>query len=321
MQILPALIYYEELLKAVQQAQTRVVLQAMVVSSGDLTGRIFEAMADAALRGVRVHVIGDCFTLHLAGRSPGDTPRRHAKRVEETKLAMARIEACGGRVDYVGKIGLNPYAQRYHTKLTVVDNRWFSFGGVNFMDAAFANQDFMLSGASEKIADQLAAIALLSTRRRRHDLDLALTDDSRLLFDCGKARKSVIYDKAVKAVQEAEKVWYVSQLVPSGRLARALKKTNTVYYYNRIDQLAAPANLAAFVDEQKYRLRNSYQGKAYIHAKYMLMQNKDGTRTLITGSNNFNYRGIAYGTQEIALLSHNAELWNRIYKYTQASIA
>jgi hypothetical protein len=74
-------------------------------------------------------------------------------------------------------------------------------------------------------------------------------------------------------------------------------------------------------DKLKYRLHNSYTRPTYLHAKFILFELRDGTKALVAGSNNFNWDGVSYGTQEIALYSTDEALWQTFYDYLSTKVA
>jgi len=57
-----------------------------------------------------------------------------------------------------------------------------------------------------------------------------------------------------------------------------------------------------------------------LHAKFMLFELKDGTKTLVSGSHNFSERGVRYGTQEIAIRSTDEKLWEQLYDFLKTSV-
>jgi hypothetical protein len=110
-------------------------------------------------------------------------------------------------------------------------------------------------------------------------------------------------------------------MCPSGRLAKLLNSTNNVCYFIRPSQVDPPSNLALIFDKARFGIKNHYKGKGYIHAKFILTEGNDGSKHIISGSNNFSWRGIAFGTKEIAVHSTDATLWQTFYDYMQDKIA
>jgi hypothetical protein len=120
----------------------------------------------------------------------------------------------------------------------------------------------------------------------------------------------------------AEKVVFVSQYCPTGKLARILKKHGKVkLYYNK------PANapglnkfviaFSAFVSG----LKTSYRKKAYVHAKFIIFTMADGSKRAITGSHNFAYTGVLLGTREIALETGDSAIIDQLETFLHEKVA
>jgi hypothetical protein len=45
----------------------------------------------------------------------------------------------------------------------------------------------------------------------------------------------------------------------------------------------------------------------------MLFELNDGSKVVLSGSHNFSWRGVAFGTKEIALQSSDPALWRRLH--------
>ncbi len=313
--------YHSRLLATLPKAKKRIVLAAMGVLCGNKTDAIFHEIEKAQRRGVQVHILLDAYT-GFAARKPGQ-PRGMWIRYKKTKPLLEELQKAGAHVSMVGKIGFNPFKGRCHVKITVVDDHCFSFGGINFTDESFDNQDYMLYTQNTDLADCLEQLVarIGGPRRPLPNAELLLADNQSILFDGGEPGHSIIYDRALALTVQAKKVWYVSQMAPNNLLARALQRTDTSFFFNQPAYMEVPANWGQAFDQQRFRLVNSYTGTGYIHAKYMLFDLTDGTKALLSGSNNFNYRGVAYGTQEIALYSTDVKLWQRLFDYLTRQIS
>jgi hypothetical protein len=79
-------------------------------------------------------------------------------------------------------------------------------------------------------------------------------------------------------------------------------------------------SVAHAYDEQKYRIRNRYKGEKMIHAKAMLLEMPSGRKVVLSGSHNFNYRGVSFGTQEICLYSTNKKLWDDLQAFIRRRV-
>jgi cardiolipin synthase len=316
----PATDYYESLLKHIPQAKKRVVIHAMVVLWQPHTEKILTLLHDALDRGVEVRIVGDLYS-KLQANMPKFARNDRGPRWGHTIALNSELQSKGAHVTYVGKIGFNPFKQRCHSKITIVDNLCYTFGGVNFYAGGFTFHDYMLECRDASLADRLYELVRdIERYPRMTDSTEKLDDANTLLFDGGTPGSSVIYDAACDAVASAKKVYYVSQMCPSGRLAKLLTSTDNECYFIRPSQAEPPSNLALIVDQKRYGVKNRYKGKRYIHAKFILCENEDGSKRIISGSNNFSWRGIAYGTKEIALDSTNPQLWQAFYDFMKKEI-
>lgn len=321
MSVTPADAYYQALLDLVPRAKKRIVLAAMLVVWGERTAPLFAMLGEALARGVQVTILLDTFTklTYLNGLEPVST---RSKRIKQTFASLKELAQKGAKVYTVGKINFPPHKERCHVKISVVDNRSFSFGGVNFYDQGFKLHDYMLESSSPEMADCLAQLVTKIGIKGRplNDGVVQLTPTTHILFDGGRKKHSIIYERAVELAAQATRALYVSQMAPSGQLAARLNKINTTFYFNRPEQMNVPEAWAQAFDQQRYRTTNSHEGKNLIHAKYILFELVDGSKKLLSGSHNFSYRGVSYGTQEIALETSDEVLWNQLQAFTKAHI-
>lgn len=317
--------YCDRLLKLLPKAKNRVVLAAMVVRAGTQTGRVLQAIAEASERGVRVHVLADIFTRHKATRPDYLTGEGFAHELTETTRLFERITASGGTVSLVGAIGLNPYAGRYHAKVTVIDDHVFSFGGINFADDSLTNVDYMLYAEDASLAAVLSKLIAGNAKGKpATDTLTKISSQHDMLFDAGNKKSSIIYSRACELAQRSVRITYVSQMCPSGKLAELIRKVPHTCYFNQPTKTGLrPDTLAQLWDGWRAGVTNHYDGAAYVHAKFILFELADGTKVCLTGSHNFSWRGAAFGTKEIALCSTDPSLWQRMQDvvYTVATQA
>lgn len=310
--------YFKKLAQAIPQAKKRVVIAAMVILAGDKMDVILEELKKAAQRGVSVRVLLDNFTRFEGVVRTGD----RGQRLRRTLPVLKELSSLGARVYYFGRVGLIPFKGRCHIKTAIVDNDVFAFGGINFVDEMFHNTDYMIHLQDREYADCLEE---LIKRVGTMDPPLAngaveISAHNTILFDGGKRHDSIIYDKACELTAQATRVHFVSRMVPSSKLAHLLHETDSTLYYNRPEQLMAPDSWGQAFDQQKYRLTNSYTGKDFLHAKFMLFEMPGGRKALLTGTNNFSYRGVAFGTQELALYSTDKTLWNLLHTFLKQHV-
>lgn len=321
MRFVPATEYYEQLVLRIPKAKKRVVIHAMVVLwQPPQTEKILGLLYDALERGVEVRIVGDMYSKFQANM-PKFVRGTKSPKWGYNLAHNSTLQSKGAHIKYVGKLGFNPYKQRCHSKITIIDDVSYTFGGVNFSADSLTFYDYMLECDSQKLADRLYLLVRdIEQYPRLADVTEKIDTNSTLLFDGGTPGDSVIYDAACDIIANAKKVYYVSQMSPSGRLAKLIAQTDNECYFTRPTQADPPTSLSILVDSARYGITNKYKGKMYIHAKCILCEGKDGSKWLISGSNNFSWRGIAYGTKEIALLSSDPALWQTFYEYIQREI-
>lgn len=302
--------YPAQLTQCISAAKKHIMVTAMTVRAGQETGPVLQACVNAARRGVPVRVVADVFCQHMANR-PGTLGRRAFWReCADTRELLNEIHALGGTVDWVGGIGLNPYAGRMHCKATIIDDDVFSFGGINFCDDALANIDYMLHIKDPAIATNLYTIL---GNLPAANLEIPLGSANTLLYDGGKKGESLIYDRTCELAALSKRAVYISQMCPTGRLTGALRQAKSTCYFNQPAKTGFSVSTAAQLwDCWRTHTVNHYEGKAYIHAKCILFELKDGTKAVISGSHNFSWRGVAFGTKEVALYSRDSHLWRRL---------
>lgn len=312
--------YFDDLAKRIPKAKKRIVIHAMALLWQSYTEPLIPLLKDALERGVEVRIVGDMYS-KITANMPRFVRGDHDQRWGHTIAINSELQSLGANITYVGKLGLNPFKQRCHSKITIVDDHVYTFGGVNFYGGAFTFHDYMLETSNAALAERLYQLVCdIEKFPRMTDIIEKLDSDNTLLFDGGTPGTSAIYDAACAAVANAKKVYYVSQMCPSGQLAKLITKTDNECYFVRPTQAEPPSNLALIFDRARFGVKNRYKGKRYIHAKFILTEDKDGAKHIISGSNNFSWRGIAYGTKEIAVHSTDEQLWQTFYDYMQREI-
>lgn len=323
MRFLRAADYARSLADSIPKARQRVIINAAGFLWGSKVNIFIPLLQEAVARGVEVRIVADVYSKFVA-RTPH--PNRSRKDMYPwSKIVSINdgLRQAGAHITYVGRLGLNPFSRRIHSKITIVDDRIFTFGGVNFTDDMFSNHDYMLDMRDPILADRLYRLIRGIEKNRpgpMPDLDEQLGGTATLLFDGGTPGTSVIYDAACRAVSTARKVYFVSQMCPSGRLAKLLNATDSECYFIRPKQADPPANIALAFDQWRFRVKNRYSAPRYIHAKFILTEDKNGSKHIVSGSNNFSWRGVAYGTKEIAVHSTDPGLWQQFYDFLRQDI-
>ncbi len=155
MQIIKSHDYYQALLRDIPKSRRRIVITAMTVAYDGKTEPIFQMLEQALQRGVAVTLVFDVFTKSPFASGLAtylSTDRDAIKRLLEV---CEHLKSQGATVHVLGTLGINPFAGRYHCKATVIDNAWYSFGGINFCAEGFVHTDYMLWGQSKHTADLL----------------------------------------------------------------------------------------------------------------------------------------------------------------------
>jgi len=322
MRFLPVSAYIEALHVAIPRAKQRIVINAADIRWGEQLSTFLPLFSEAAKRGVEVRIIADIYSKYMA-LAPHPNRSDPAVSWKQNLAIAAQLQTAGARFSYIGKLGLNPFAHRTHTKITIIDNQLYTFGGVNFCESSLKNKDYMLSMHDPILADRLYRLIGEIEKagpRPLPDFEEQLGGQAMVLFDGGTPKTSAIYDTACRLAASAKKLYLVSQMCPSGKLARLINNTDNYCYFIHTSQADPPANIGMWLDQKRYHIKNQYTGSAYIHAKFLLTEDKNGDKHLLSGSNNFSYRGVKFGTKEIAVHSTDPVLWQAFYDFMQQQI-
>lgn len=307
--------YLDSMIADIAKARERVVVLALLVSYDGATWGLFSALESAIARGVEVRITVDEYYLRLyfAGR---------ASRLRETQNKLEHLRSCGADVTRLKAASLHPFKGRCHSKITIIDDVVYSFGGTNIADKAVRNNDFMIRVCNRDVARELYRLCLLiETGEAHQDFQFPLGEGSVVLVDGGRSGNSIIYSKACELAARSRRVYYVSQFCPTGPLARLLRSTDTKFYFNRSAASAPHIGAMLTIDKAIGRIRTSYRCSSYLHSKLILAELQDGSRALLSGSHNFKNQGVKYGTQEIALYSTDFDLWDQLYVYVANEVA
>jgi phosphatidylserine/phosphatidylglycerophosphate/cardiolipin synthase-like enzyme len=312
--------YYQKLLSDIGVAKERIFILSMTFGWGEKMEIICAELQKAHDRGLKITIVADNYYKLAVLRSKF---YKHSRidRLKRTNGLIKHINNTVGTFSLVGSIGINPFKKRMHIKFSVVDDKVFTFGGINFMDESFDFNDYMMAAEDRGLADYLCGLGeSVINGNLSKDISLELDDKNRILIDSGIPGRSIIYETACKLAKEASEIYCTSQMCPSGELAGMMKTKKYHCYFNHARDAAFPTNLSIIFDN-KNRLKNSYQKNPYMHAKCLLFVGKDGKKQLISGSHNFSWRGVAYGTKEMALYSSDEVIWDSLYEYIHREVA
>ncbi|MFZ1301974.1 MAG: phospholipase D-like domain-containing protein [Candidatus Microsaccharimonas sp.] len=317
--------YVAQAAELVRNAQKRVFLISMVMADHPNTNELLTAAKEAAQRGVDVNIAADIFTF---GEINGSflPIRYYSPGSKETNSMVKVMKKAGVRFHWLGRGRITIFNGRTHSKWCVVDDTVFCFGGVNLYDGGIDNVDYMFRIEDSKLANRITEEQLRIQKAERKSGNypsVAVEQDNfKILIDGGIIGQSVIYRRACELALEAEKIIFVSQYCPTGKLARILnKKKHKKLYYNKAVNITGLNRIVNTVSQFLSGLPSSYRKKRYLHAKFIIFTMPDGTKKAITGSHNFAYTGVLLGTREIALETADLNVINQLEDFIDKRIA
>lgn len=315
--------YVAEATELINRSKTRVVVIAMVVADHGRMRPMVDALVKAAERGVTVCVAADIFTY---GEVNGSfLPIRYSSKGPRAATAMAKeLKKAGVHFAWLGHGRITIFNGRTHSKWCVVDDTSFVFGGVNLYEEGLNHSDYMFRVTDTELSDHLfqewhriVKAERSSTNFRSHHLTLPI---GTALFDGGIIGRSIIYKRACELTMFAKEVTFVSQYCPTSRLAKELKNVPHTLYFNRPEQASFLNRLLLRFSMAVTGFQTKYRKKRYIHAKFMIFTMPDGSKTALTGSHNFAYTGVLFGTREIALETNNPAVITQLESFLESYI-
>lgn len=317
--------YVEQATELVRKATKRVFLISMVIADHPATHSLIEELMNAANRGVSVTVTADIFTYGEV--SGGFLPLRfYSPGIKEVNVMVKNMRAAGVKFLWLGRARATFATGRTHNKWCVIDDTSFTFGGVNmYQEGVAENTDYMFRVTDARLADRLAheqkRIAKAERTTTNYPSVAYELDGSSVLFDGGIIAHSIIYRRAVELAHEATEILFVSQYCPTGKLARVLKKKSVQLYFNRPERANLLNGALIRVSMFQSRLKTLYTKEAYLHAKFIIFTMPDGSKVAITGSHNFAYTAVLFGTREIALETTDTKIIRQLETFYKEKIA
>lgn len=316
--------YVREATYAVNQATDRVYLLSMVIANHDAIHPLIEALKNAAKRDVEVVVAADIFTYGEV--SGGFLPFRyysHGGRATNTMVKQLRL--AGVKFHWLGRSRVTMYTGRTHSKWCVVDDTIFTFGGVNLYEEGVQHADFMFMHTDAKLADRIVEEQIRVQKAEKSSRNYHSTafeyDGMTVLIDGGIIAQSIIYRRILELSEQATNITFVSQYCPTGKLAKILRAKSAHVYFNRPIQATGLNQISIRIGMFITGLRTLYVRPRYLHAKCAVFTFKDGSKAAITGSHNFSYAGVLFGTREIALETHDPQVITQIESFIEKEIA
>lgn len=319
--------YITQATECIKQAKQRVSFISLVITEDSSTNHLIDALADAAKRGVDVHVAGDMFTYtELSGQF---IPSHYlSKKVRSTTRMAKTLSNAGVHFNWLGRLNITTVSGRTHSKWCVVDDTVFSFGGVNLYEEGVLSTDYMFRMDNPELAEKLfiehQRIVRADKDRydyRSHIFKLTGYEDSTVLFDAGLFGDSIIYKRACLLAEKSTRITYVSQYCPTGKLSRLLRRADSVLYFNPWQATTGFNRFVIRIGTLLTNQQTKYNRSAYLHAKCMIFEFSDGSKAAITGSHNFVHGGVLLGTREIALETRNKSVIEQLEAFIDEHVA
>lgn len=316
--------YIRQATDLINKAKKRVSLISMVVADHENTHMLLQALQDAARRGVKVSVAADIFTY---GEVNGSffALRYNSARSKDATAMVKKLRGAGVDFHWLGHGRITILNGRTHSKWCVVDDHVFTFGGVNVYQMGVENTDYMFYLENEALANRLVKEQSRIQKAERTATNFPSStytlDKSTVLFDGGIVAHSVIYKRACELAQNAQHVTFVSQYCPSGKLAKILKSTNHDLYFNQPENAALINRVLIRTNMILTGLRSRYSRTKYLHGKCMVFTMKDGSKIALTGSHNFAYALVLFGTREVALETKDPAIVKQLESFIGTYVA
>ncbi|MDN5275015.1 MAG: hypothetical protein JWP06_916 [Candidatus Saccharibacteria bacterium] len=316
--------YLKDLIESISKAKTRINLISLVLADDSDTHELIEALIKTARRGVTVTIAADVFTYGEFGGYFSPLQRRTRESRSVTALAH-RLQEAGATFTWLGSnFKLNPFGGVTHLKWVIVDDITYCFGGVNLYGEGIESTDFMfkasLPALAEEMSEQHQAIINSRLSHRPYPGYTSECAYGTIYIDNGKPYESTIYDRLLDLAAKAEHVLVVTQYCPSGGLASLLRHKSDVYY-NQPSEMPFPARLLVEYGEVRTGLRSQYTRAPYLHAKFMIFTMPGGEKIALTGSHNFSYSGVMFGTREVALETTDPHIIGQLEQFHKTHVA
>lgn len=301
--------YSTVVVDAINNAQKRVFVLALIIQQSKDTTEIMTALTRASHRGVDVQVMADFSTYsYTHGHKPSTI---YAKSMRVATDMVNRLRSSGAHFTWLGMQQPFVFAGRTHSKWIVCDDQVFAFGGINLYADFKQDHDFMFMFESAELAELITtehrSIQAASTVDAAYLSSSIDTTYGTVLIDGGIPFDSLIYRRSLELIDSAQSVLMVTQYCPTGKLAHKIKDIPYSVYFNHPSRDLL-TNALITTGKKLSGIINSYTGSSYIHAKFMIVTHKNGSKTAITGSHNFISYGGILGTREISLETTNPRI-------------
>jgi phosphatidylserine/phosphatidylglycerophosphate/cardiolipin synthase-like enzyme len=330
--------YLQELTKMILKCGSgdQISLSTMAFNPADtMITELINALCVAARHNANVHLNVDAFIfLNDDNMLPGplffhkDLPDQLPGKYKHKFDRLVQLRDAGGTFSIINRPShrfSRPFAGRCHIKTAVINNSIF-IGGCNLTN--HQQLDIMVSFDNAKSArflhkhlKNLGNALGSSSYMNGQDIKLAVSEECEILIDCGKPRQSIIFDQALKIIDDSrEKLFFACQFFPNGTIARHLKMAHgrgvdvrvvyndpskhnflrsiPLYLVLGVEKLKLPSEL--FRDELPEK-------SLFLHAKALVSENE-----ALVGSHNLVPSGVKFGTSEIVLYVRNKSFANNL---------
>ncbi len=304
--------YHERICKLARAATRRIYLETMSFDGYGAMAPVVDELINASQRGVDVRLTLDRFSY------PDMYLKRGQEGITELKDSLHRLGQAAVGITILGQLRPNIFAGRHHIKSYIFDDTTLTAGGANLTADTIRHADFMLEYHDPDLADRLCQHLQQNHGNRHTDTTVAYNEHNTFLFDAGRPGQSQILDASQSMLRGGTRAWYVSKMLPHPALAASLQAVPDVQAYFMGPHRGGKLNrLASWCDAHTVQLANSHTGNGRIHAKFCVVEYPDGQRAALTGSHNFNARGVRWGASELALLTTEQSVCNMLVDFAE----
>lgn len=315
--------YANALVKDIADSKHRVILFSHILGYDSDTEELIEALCDAAQRGVHVDVASDIFTYGIMGGWKISLLKRN-KRIHALRIMVKKFRRSGVHFHWMGQLGPILFAGRMHIKWCVVDDKVYSFGGVNLYEEGLRYADYMFGGIDAKLGDHLTKEHERIVRTyhfgKTHRSYKFSTLHGSALIDGGKIGDSIIYKRACELAQLAENITFISQYCPTGKLGKIMQAKGAKLYFSHWHLAHGLNRLFIQASMTLTGYRTLYRRQTFIHAKCIIYTMPDGHKVALTGTHNFVRGGVALGTREIAMETSDPHIITQLESFLAKNI-
>lgn len=318
--------YLKDVTSEIKRSQKRVYSLTLIITQDPETKSLVEEIKRAAKRGIKTNIVIDAFT--YSELSGAFSPRKKQKAPSHaTTNMLLDFEMAGGKTHVLDdKLKFNPFSGVTHIKWFVVDEIVYCFGGTNLYKKGIHSTDYMLKVRDKNLADTLVSeqekIVLCDKNKTAYAGLKKKLPFGNVLIDSGKKYDSLIYKRSCDLAVQSKEILFVSQYCPTGELANSLKRISSKIYFNPPSIASSYKNkILIKASMLQTKLNTLYKKDTYVHAKFIIFTLKNGNKVALTGSHNFTYSGVRFGTKEVALETADTKIIAQLETFYEKYIA